>query len=55
MCYLNDGGPAHFHLHVRQQLTRVFQECWIAHGGSVRSPDLSLSDIWLWGHLNTVH
>lgn len=58
MWYMHDGAPAHFHLRVRQQLTRVFHERWIGRGGPIpwpaRSPELNPLDFWLWGHLKTL-
>lgn len=55
MWFMQDGCPAHFHINVRTTLVAMFGEQWIGRGGPVpwppRSPDMTVMDYWLWGHL----
>lgn len=53
--YQQDGAPPHFALLVRNSLDTHLQNRWIGRSGPVpwppRSPDLSVNDSWLWGHI----
>lgn len=53
--FQQDGAPAHFSKDVRQYLDYHFPNRWIGRGGPIRwaprSPDLTPSDFYLWGHL----
>lgn len=55
MWFMQDGCPAHYAIDVRQTLTAMFGDKWIARGGPIpwpaRSPDLTVMDFYLWGRL----
>ncbi|CAK9801642.1 hypothetical protein ANTPLA_LOCUS2883 [Anthophora plagiata] len=58
MWYQHDGCPAHSTRLVRQILNTKFPNSWIGRTGRVawpsRSPDLTPTDYFLWGHLKKV-
>ena len=51
----HDGAPAHFGVHVRQDLDASYGENWIVLGGPrpwpARSPDLTPLDFYDWGFM----
>ncbi|XP_063232473.1 uncharacterized protein LOC134536611 [Bacillus rossius redtenbacheri] len=53
-----DGVTAHYALCVRDHLNRAFGQRWIGRGGPIawplHSPDLSLLDFNLWGHVKSL-
>lgn len=55
MFFQQDGCPAHFAIEVREWLDNTFGHRWIGRNGPVlwppRSPDLTISDAYLWGRL----
>jgi hypothetical protein len=56
--FQQDGAPAHFAVDVRQYLDYHFPNRWIGRCGSIRwslrSPDLTPLDIFLWGHVKYI-
>ncbi|EFN71217.1 hypothetical protein EAG_05969, partial [Camponotus floridanus] len=58
MWFQHDGASAHFSAIVRNYLDQRFNERWIGRGSPIawppRSPDLSLLDFFLWGHIKTL-
>lgn len=55
--FQHDGCPAHYGRAVRAHLDQVYPGRWIGRGGAVewpaRSPDLTPSDFYLWGAMET--
>lgn len=55
LIWQQDGAPPHWYRPARQWLDQHFGRCWIGRNGPMawppRSPDLTASDFWLWGHL----
>ena len=54
--FQQDGAPAHYGNFTRWFLSHVFGDRWIGRGAPVvewppRSPDLTVCDFWLWGHV----
>ncbi|GFU53978.1 uncharacterized protein TNCV_5057011 [Trichonephila clavipes] len=58
MWFQHDGAPAHFSRNVRNHLDTVYGQHWIGRGGPVtwppRSPDISCSDLFFWGHIKSL-
>ena len=56
--FMQDGTPTHYASDVREWLEDNFPARWIGRRGAIdwpaRSPDLSPSDFFLWGHLKEV-
>jgi hypothetical protein len=52
---MQDGAPAHYALDVRDWLNQNFPKRWIGRGGPIdwpsRSPDLTLTDYFMWGYI----
>ncbi|CAH1986436.1 unnamed protein product [Acanthoscelides obtectus] len=57
LMFQQDGAPPHYALRVRQYLEQSFPDRWIGRRGAIewppRSPDLSLLDFFMWGHLKS--
>ena len=53
--FQQDGAPAHYASINRTLLDQELTNRWIGRGGPIpwppRSPDLSINDFWLWGHM----
>jgi len=58
MYFHHDGAPPHYTRRMREYLNESFPTCWLGRGGPVawppRSPDLTLLDYYLWGHMKTL-
>lgn len=58
MYYQHDGAPAHFSHNVTEHLNNQFPGHWIGRGGPIawpaRSPDLTVLDYFLWGHMKSI-
>lgn len=56
--FQHDGAPPHFYQQVRQYLDEQFPNRWIGRGGPhawpPRSPDLTVLDYYLWGHMKQI-
>jgi len=56
--FQHDGVPPHYTRHVRVYLNESFPNRWLGRGGPVawalRSPDLTLPDCYLCGHMKTL-
>jgi len=52
-----DGAESLYTQHVKQYLQECFLDHWLGHGGPLawppRSPDLTLLNYYLWGHMKT--
>lgn len=56
LIFQQDGAPAHFHHTIREFLDEKLPMRWMGRRGSLcefppRSPDLTVCDYWLWGHI----
>ena len=58
MYFQHDGAPPHYTRDVRDYLNESFPNRWLGRGGSVawppRSPDITLLDYYLRGHIKTL-
>ena len=57
MWFQQDGAPPHYSRAARETLIIEFPDRWIGRGGLVnwpaRSPDLTPSHFYLWGHMKS--
>jgi hypothetical protein len=57
MYFHHDGAESPYTQHVKQYLQKCFLDHWLGHGGLLawppRSPDLTLLNYYLWGHMKT--
>lgn len=55
---MQDGAPVHYASDVRDWLDENFSARWIGRRGAIdwpaRSPDLTPTDFFLWGHLKEI-
>ena len=58
MYFQNDGTPPHFTRYLREYLNETFCNSWLGLCGRVawplKSPDLTLLDYYIWGHMKTL-
>ena len=58
MIFMRDGASPHYACQVREWLEQKFPARWIGRRGPIdwpaRSPDLTPTDFFLWGHLKEI-